>query len=115
MQGNSQWIELKFKQSVIPARVSITFQGGFAANKVSLIGLQGKSTEAIEIIDCFPKDSNAQQDFDLPDPKRDTHSSDMSLVRPASFTRLRFLCKDSADFFGRVAIYSLDVLEKHSG
>ncbi|XP_053556671.1 nuclear receptor 2C2-associated protein [Bombina bombina] len=93
-QGSSQWILLEFPQPVLVTQVSIQFQGGFSSKTCTLEGCQ-KEEELKRISEFYPEDSNTLQIFNFP-----AHT----------IHKLRISFQNSADFFGRIVIYHLDVL-----
>ena len=96
-----QWLEFKFKGPVCPKRVSITFQGGFAARKCAAsLYKDSKSLDAfLQLKPMFPIDSNEAQSFALL-----TEQDEF-----ASGQKLRLAFSESADFYGRVVVYEVHI------
>lgn len=80
------------------AQLKIMFQGGFAGKECQLLGSQGEGAPFEKICDFFPDDVNTTQAFDVPDGDQ------------AQVDRVALVFATSTDFFGRITIYSLDVL-----
>ncbi|KAK1805920.1 hypothetical protein P4O66_012966 [Electrophorus voltai] len=79
-QGKSQWVVLEFPAPVRVSELRVQFQGGFSGRSCTLEGK--KNTLA-----CFPI------------------SQDGPVVQ-----KLKIVFENSADFFGRIIVYSLDIL-----
>ncbi|XP_068615458.1 nuclear receptor 2C2-associated protein-like [Brachionichthys hirsutus] len=94
-QGEHQWLILEFPHSVKVSELKVQFQGGFSAK---VCRLQGCPTHGdFTVIGCFyPEDDNSLQSFPIQE-------------APA-VDKVKILFQNSADFFGRIIIYSLDVL-----
>jgi len=74
------------------------FQGGFAGRECSLLGSAGKDASLEKICDFFPDDVNILQTF---------------VVEPANrlaVDKVALVFTTSTDFFGRITIYTLDIL-----
>lgn len=95
IQGLPQFIQLFFKDSVIPKRLTITFQGGFVGTRCAVTM---PDREILTMI--YPEDVNRQQVFDLP-------QSHPNIVDGISALKLVF--EESSDFFGRITVYDLKV------
>uniref|UniRef100_A0A3Q3EZW0 Nuclear receptor 2C2-associated protein n=1 Tax=Kryptolebias marmoratus TaxID=37003 RepID=A0A3Q3EZW0_KRYMA len=85
-QGECQWVSLDFPKSVRVSEIKILFQGGFSAKTCILEG---------KISQFYPEDNNCLQISFNPRRKLD---------------KVKILFENGADFFGRVIVYSLDVL-----
>uniref|UniRef100_A0A3B4AKG7 Nuclear receptor 2C2-associated protein n=1 Tax=Periophthalmus magnuspinnatus TaxID=409849 RepID=A0A3B4AKG7_9GOBI len=85
-QGEYQWVSLEFPQSVKITEIKLQFQGGFAAKSCRLEGshMDGE----VKISQFYPEDDNSLQ---------------------ISFF-IKIIFENSTDFFGRVIVYSLDIL-----
>lgn len=92
-QGSTQWVLLEFPQTVNVSELLIQFQGGFAGRLCRLEGdLKG---EFFRITEFYPEDSNTLQRF--------------CLKEPVNVNKLKIIFENSADFFGRIILYHLDV------
>uniref|UniRef100_A0A3Q3VJU9 Nuclear receptor 2C2-associated protein n=1 Tax=Mola mola TaxID=94237 RepID=A0A3Q3VJU9_MOLML len=80
-QGELQWVILEFPQSVKVSELKVQFQGGFSAKTCTL---EGKTLRL-----SFP-----------PSHFNEAHAVD----------KVKIMFENSADFFGRLIVYSLDVL-----
>ncbi|KAI1793074.1 hypothetical protein LXA43DRAFT_1092987 [Ganoderma leucocontextum] len=81
-QGTPQYIQLTFSTAVIPKRIELTFQGGFAGTRTS--------------------DVNRKQVFDW-------MVAEADLV-DAKVESMRLVFEESSDFFGRITVYDLQIL-----
>ena len=103
-QGLPQWIELAFPAPIAPAAVILAFQGGFVGQDCDIEAvLPGGSSDApgarVRVAHIEPDDVNSQQVFAVAD------------AMPAGgVAALRFTFGKSTDFYGRVTIYSIDLL-----
>ncbi|KAK9967577.1 hypothetical protein ABG768_001965 [Culter alburnus] len=86
-QGESQWVVLEFPQSVKVSELRLQFQGGFSGKSCKLEG-SAKEEDLKHILDFYPEDNNYAP-----------------LVQ-----RLKIVFENSADFFGRIIVYTLDIL-----
>ncbi|XP_067369356.1 nuclear receptor 2C2-associated protein [Channa argus] len=94
-QGECQWVSLEFPQSVKVSELKIQFQGGFSAKTCRLEGC--RKDGAFKVIGHFySEDNNSLQSF----PIQETPTVD----------KVKIIFENSADFFGRVIVYSLDIL-----
>ncbi len=98
-QGRPQWVQVHFGASVRLSALRITFQGGFAGKDCWLEVSEDGGKTATRCFDFHPEDNNKPQTFELPE------------ERVGDFFRVVFA--DSTDFFGRVTVYSLQMLEKN--
>lgn len=94
-QGASQWVVLEFPQPVKVSELRLQFQGGFSGKSCKLEG-SAKEEDLKHILDFYPEDSNCLQSFPI---------QDAPLVQ-----RLKIVFENSADFFGRIIVYTLDIL-----
>ncbi|XP_029987659.1 nuclear receptor 2C2-associated protein [Sphaeramia orbicularis] len=94
-QGECQWVSLEFPQSVRVSELKVQFQGGFSAKTCRIEGCP-KGGDFAEICLFYPEDNNSLQSF---------------LIQEASAVdKVKIMFENSADFFGRIIVYSLDVL-----
>uniref|UniRef100_A0A3Q4ABD4 Nuclear receptor 2C2-associated protein n=1 Tax=Mola mola TaxID=94237 RepID=A0A3Q4ABD4_MOLML len=99
-QGELQWVILEFPQSVKVSELKVQFQGGFSAKTCTLEGCL-KGGEFKVISHFYPEDNNSLQiSFCLCFPIQEAHAVD----------KVKIMFENSADFFGRLIVYSLDVL-----
>ncbi|XP_051980443.1 nuclear receptor 2C2-associated protein [Xyrauchen texanus] len=93
-QGESQWVIVEFPQAVKVSELRLQFQGGFSGKSCRLKG--GDKEDFKPILDFYPEDNNCLQSFPI---------QDAPLVQ-----RLKIVFENSADFFGRIIVYTLDIL-----
>ncbi|XP_046883479.1 nuclear receptor 2C2-associated protein [Hypomesus transpacificus] len=94
-QGDTQWVALEFPQPVQVSELRLQFQGGFSGKTCRMEG-SPKDGSFSKICDFYPEDDNSAQSFP---------------IREASVVHnLKIVFENSADFFGRIIVYSLDVL-----
>ncbi|KAJ0032300.1 hypothetical protein NQD34_002381 [Periophthalmus magnuspinnatus] len=93
-QGEYQWVSLEFPQSVKITEIKLQFQGGFAAKSCRLEGshMDGE----VKISQFYPEDDNSLQSFPI---------QEAPVV-----DKVKIIFENSTDFFGRVIVYSLDIL-----
>ncbi|XP_043079089.1 nuclear receptor 2C2-associated protein isoform X2 [Puntigrus tetrazona] len=94
-QGESQWVVLEFPQPVKVSELRLQFQGGFSGKSCKLRGC-AKEEDLRHIVDFYPEDNNCLQSFPIQD--------------APSVQRLKIVFENSADFFGRIIVYTLDIL-----
>ncbi|XP_078478895.1 nuclear receptor 2C2-associated protein-like [Lampetra planeri] len=94
-QGERQWLILEFPESVRVSEVKVQFQGGFSAKTCRLEGC-AKNEEFTVSSHFYPEDNNFLQSF----PIQEAPAVDI----------VKITFENSADFFGRIIVYSLDVL-----
>ncbi|XP_018583902.1 nuclear receptor 2C2-associated protein [Scleropages formosus] len=94
-QGLSQWVLLQFPRASRVSAVILQFQGGFSAKTCRLEGCLREGT-FVKITDFYPEDNNSSQSFPI---------EESPLV-----DKLKIAFENSTDFFGRIVVYSLDVL-----
>uniref|UniRef100_A0A672P0P9 Nuclear receptor 2C2-associated protein n=1 Tax=Sinocyclocheilus grahami TaxID=75366 RepID=A0A672P0P9_SINGR len=99
-QGESQWVVLEFPQPVKVFELRIQFQGGFSGKSCKLEG-SAKEEDLKRIVDFYPEDNNCLQiSFHVVFPIQD-----VPLVQ-----KLKIVFENSADFFGRIIVYTLEIL-----
>ncbi|XP_026201000.1 nuclear receptor 2C2-associated protein [Anabas testudineus] len=94
-QGEYQWVSLEFPQSVKVSELKIQFQGGFSAKTCRLEGCS-KDGDSTVIEHFYPEDNSSLQSFPI---------QEASVV-----DKIKIMFENSADFFGRIIVYSLDIL-----
>ncbi|KAI0031256.1 galactose-binding like protein [Vararia minispora EC-137] len=94
-QGSPQYIQLLFTASVIPRRISLTFQGGFVGTKCVVEVQQREEGGWMNAARLYPEDVNRKQVFDID--------------WPNEIVGLKLIFEESSDFFGRIAVYDLGV------
>ncbi|CAL8254169.1 unnamed protein product [Merluccius merluccius] len=96
-QGENQWVALEFPHNVKMSELKVQFQGGFSGGKCRLEGCL-RGGEFTEISHFYPEDNNSLQ------------ISFVLLFEVPAVNRLKIVFENSSDFFGRIIVYSLDVL-----
>lgn len=94
-QGDCQWVMLEFPLSVKVSELKVQFQGGFSAKTCRLEGCP-KEGDLTEISQFYPEDNNSLQSFPI--------------QGAPAVDKVKIMFENSADFFGRIIVYSLDVL-----
>ncbi|KAJ2787953.1 Nuclear receptor 2C2-associated protein [Coemansia interrupta] len=94
-QGTPQSISIRFTRAVHLHRVHVQFQGGFAGKTARLVD----RAAGREICPMHFEDSNRRQTAEIPEDRRRVAYSQVSVVFP-----------ESSDFYGRVVVYSLDLV-----
>ncbi|XP_028856577.1 nuclear receptor 2C2-associated protein [Denticeps clupeoides] len=94
-QGDSQWVLLQFPREVLVSEVKVQFQGGFSCRTCRLEGCLNEGGFTF-ITDFYPEDNNSLQSFPIQ-------------TGPTA-NKLKITFENSADFFGRIIVYSLDIL-----
>ncbi|XP_068447543.1 nuclear receptor 2C2-associated protein [Clinocottus analis] len=94
-QGECQWVSLEFPQPVKVSELKVQFQGGFSAKTCRLDGCP-KDGALTEISHFYPEDDNSLQSFPIQE-------------APA-VDKVKIKFGNGADFFGRIIVYSLDIL-----
>lgn len=98
-QGSPQIITLLFDEAVAVSSFSLTFQGGFVGKECTVsVGSAVEDTAWRLALRFFPKDSNAEQCFLIPEE---------ALPEPVQAFRITFGA--STDLYGRITLYSLNV------
>jgi len=98
-QGTPQYIQLSSPSPVIPKRISITFQGGFAGRCCTIL-INNTSPGWNTLTRIYPEDVNRAQVFDL--------EADGVSVKEGT-SELRIVFEESSDFFGRITVYDLGI------
>ncbi|PCH34247.1 galactose-binding like protein [Wolfiporia cocos MD-104 SS10] len=100
-QGTPQYIQLSFPSPVVPARLSITFQGGFVGTRCAIEVTHSQGTEKAAwqtMSRIYPEDVNRKQSFDV------------SLTDPGTgIGSLKLIFEESSDFFGRITVYDIQL------
>ncbi|KAM4629735.1 nuclear receptor 2C2-associated protein [Polymixia lowei] len=94
-QGDFQWVILEFPQPVKVSEVKVQFQGGFSGKTCRLEGCP-KDGDFTMIGHFYPEDNNSLQIFPIQE--------------APEVQKLKIVFENSTDFFGRIIVYSLDVL-----
>ncbi|XP_041862068.1 nuclear receptor 2C2-associated protein [Melanotaenia boesemani] len=94
-QGECQWVLLEFPKSVRVLEVKVQFQGGFSAKTCRLEGCL-KEGDFTVLSHFYPEDNNSLQSFPIQE--------------ASAVDKVKIMFENSADFFGRIIVYSLDVL-----
>ncbi|KAJ2368448.1 hypothetical protein IW150_005405 [Coemansia sp. RSA 2607] len=100
-QGAPQYIDVRFTRPVHLNKVLVQFQGGFAGKTTRLMDRSQveATTAAKEICVLHFDDNNRRQTAELPVECREGEYSRVALVFPGS-----------TDFYGRVVVYTLDLI-----
>ncbi|XP_010869882.2 nuclear receptor 2C2-associated protein [Esox lucius] len=94
-QGDSQWVTLEFPQPIRVSQLKVQFQGGFSGKTCRLEGCL-KDEDMDKIADFYPEDNSSLQSFPI--------------QAAPTLNCLKIVFENSADFFGRIIVYSLDIL-----
>ncbi|XP_072245887.1 nuclear receptor 2C2-associated protein [Leuresthes tenuis] len=94
-QGECQWVSLQFPGPVRVSEVKVQFQGGFSAKTCRLEG-RLKEEDFTLLSHFYPEDNNS------------THS--FPIQEAPAVDKVKIMFENSADFFGRIIVYSLDLL-----
>eukprot|EP01113_Clastostelium_recurvatum_P045496 TRINITY_DN7823_c0_g1_i2.p1 TRINITY_DN7823_c0_g1~~TRINITY_DN7823_c0_g1_i2.p1 ORF type:complete len:150 (+),score=35.39 TRINITY_DN7823_c0_g1_i2:30-452(+) len=93
-QGSPQWVHVSFERPVDVSSVHLMFQGGFVGKDVEVWA--GQDTDSmVQVQQLQPRDDNTLQKFS---------------VSAAGLTQMRISFTSSTDFFGRIILYTLDIL-----
>jgi hypothetical protein len=98
--GKDAWFHVRFRAPVAVDRLRMVFQGGFAALEVRVEHRAKKSDVWSLGAVCGMDDANLAQDVAL---------------AVGSCTELRLVFLRTADFYGRVALYTLDAFGRVLG
>ena len=79
----------------------VQFQGGFSC-KLCYVTFTTTSKEKINTVSCQPQDCNSKQDFTL--------SFQDDAISKFETTVMKVTFVEPTDFFGRLIVYSLDLL-----
>ncbi|KAM9386085.1 nuclear receptor 2C2-associated protein [Pholidichthys leucotaenia] len=94
-QGESQWVSLEFPEPVRVSELKVQFQGGFSAKTCRMEGCP-RGEDFTVLSHFYPEDNNSLQIFPIQE-------------APA-VDKVKVTFENSADFFGRIIVYSLDIL-----
>uniref|UniRef100_A0A3B4TG19 Nuclear receptor 2C2-associated protein n=1 Tax=Seriola dumerili TaxID=41447 RepID=A0A3B4TG19_SERDU len=95
-QGECQWVSLEFPQSVTLSELKVQFQGGFSAKTCKLEGCL-KDGDFTVISHIYPEDNNS-----------------FPIQEAPAVDKVKIIFENSADFFGRIIVYSLDILGENA-
>ncbi|XP_008305505.1 nuclear receptor 2C2-associated protein [Cynoglossus semilaevis] len=98
-QGECQWVSLEFPKTVKVSELKVQFQGGFSAKTCRLEGCQ-REKDFTAIGHFYPEDNNSLQSFPIQE------------APPVD--KVKIIFENSADFFGRIIVYSLDILGENA-
>ena len=102
-------MSVDFGRSVVPTRVGIQFQAGFAAEEVTVMVFKSEegdatSSQAWEKIDDFEvEDDHEMQFLDL------VEDGNAEKIPESGTTAIKLIFDECTDFYGRVTIYQLKV------
>ncbi|XP_005090226.1 nuclear receptor 2C2-associated protein isoform X2 [Aplysia californica] len=95
-QGSPQWILLEFEEEVSVSEIHVQFQGGFSGKECWIeAACQGEDLQKIH--NFYPENINPSQVFKLPTQQ--------------TLQKMKIVFNSSMDFFGRITIYKLDVIQ----
>ncbi|XP_030228376.1 nuclear receptor 2C2-associated protein [Gadus morhua] len=94
-QGENQWVALEFPKNVKMSELKVQFQGGFSGRTCRLEGCVSGG-EFTALSQFYPEDNNSLQSFPIQE--------------VPAVSRLKIVFEDSSDFFGRIIVYSLEIL-----
>jgi len=95
-QGSPQWILLEFEEVVALREVHIQFQGGFAGKDCWIeTAAVGGDLQTVEYF--YPENQNQTQVF--------------KLSQKETLQKMKIVFNSSTDFFGRITIYKLDLID----
>jgi len=95
--GRPQWIEVTLPAAATVTRLVLSFQGGFVGVGGQVAVSAGAGAPLVPVAAIEPDDAGGEQAF--------------AIVPPAvGVTTLRVSFANSTDFYGRVTLYSLDVI-----
>ncbi|EAU92326.1 hypothetical protein CC1G_00545 [Coprinopsis cinerea okayama7 len=101
-QGLPQFVQINFtEKTVLPKRISLTFQGGFVGTSCKVLAVSSTSNDPKNwqpFTAIYPENVNRQQTFDL---SYDAETWEKGI------TSLKLVFEESSDFFGRITIYDL--------
>uniref|UniRef100_A0A3Q2YE74 Nuclear receptor 2C2-associated protein n=1 Tax=Hippocampus comes TaxID=109280 RepID=A0A3Q2YE74_HIPCM len=100
-QGDCQWLILDFPQSVNVSELKVQFQGGFSAKTCRLEGTSNRDGDFTLISHFYPEDNNSLQ-------------ISFIIFEAAAVDRVKITFENSTDFFGRIIVYTLDILGEKS-
>nr|CAD7415547.1 unnamed protein product [Timema poppensis] len=98
-QGSPQWIELDLPSSVLVDSFTMQFQGGFTGKDCEVV-LKTQTDPLGKSEPFYPEDVNSVQSFNLKE--------------PVLTNNVCFVFNSSTDFFGRIVIYKLELLNQTS-
>lgn len=101
-KGLPQFIQLGFKNPVVPKRLSITFQGGFVGTRCGLLVATEEDKKEWQVLSTiYPEDVNRRQTFDIMSAQPELLGKGVS--------GLKLIFEDSSDFFGRITVYDISL------
>uniref|UniRef100_A0A3B5KV06 Nuclear receptor 2C2-associated protein n=1 Tax=Takifugu rubripes TaxID=31033 RepID=A0A3B5KV06_TAKRU len=130
-QGERQWVILEFPQSVKVSELRIQFQGGFSAGTCRLEGkrlhpspqmcisdrllhlFQSLLCQIYVVFHFFPAGCQKEGDFNAMGQfyPEDNNCLQSFPIQEAPLTdKVKIMFENSADFFGRIIVYALDIL-----
>eukprot|EP00040_Diaphanoeca_grandis_P002759 m.22646 g.22646 ORF g.22646 m.22646 type:complete len:152 (+) comp13878_c0_seq1:330-785(+) len=110
-QGSPQHVIVNFNRVVHPKQISVMFQGGFVGKNCDILVMPEVATDVkdepgskpsmTQIGHFYPEDTGTAQLFELEKIE-------------SGVTHLKLVFPESTDFFGRVCIYTIDVVGSES-
>ena len=96
----SSFLTIEFGRKVQPIEVGIQFQAGFVAEELTISKLDSNSEDWVQVADFEVDDDHDVQSFSLAHGEKEVSSTT---------TALKFVFNECTDFYGRVAVYKLQV------
>lgn len=93
LQGETQWVLIRFDREVLASELKLQFQGGFSSRTVEVQFLTDGNCMKSEVVN--PIDSNSGQSFTFP---------------PTAANSFKFTFSEAVDFFGRIILYDIDII-----
>lgn len=104
-QGTPQFVVVDFAEPKRVKEIRIRFQGGFVGGDCQFQATRNGS-DFETIAPFYPEDSNKLQSFPIAASAASTAAADPE----EEFSKFRILFGSSTDFFGRITIYTLDII-----
>lgn len=101
-QGTPQFVVVDFAEAKRVKEIRIRFQGGFVGEDCQFQAARNGS-DFETIAPFYPEDSNKLQSFPIA-------ASTAGADPEEEFSKFRILFGSSTDFFGRITIYTLDII-----
>ncbi|CAK8698634.1 unnamed protein product [Clavelina lepadiformis] len=108
-QGDIQWLKIRLGKSydvTTNYELILQFQGGFSCRECVINALDEKS-KIIAATKCYPEDVNSKQVFKL----KFMLESSAANQEAVEMKLLEINFQHTTDFFGRVTIYYIDIIQ----
>ena len=93
---------IMFHRNVVPRKLKIQFQGGFSGLEFTVFSSSSKGNDETMIMEFDADDTNEMQEFNFDD-------NEESSLTSFECSNLKIRFDESADFYGRITIYNLEV------